>query len=285
MSAKMESEYLTPAIMRDYAPSFERWARESAAYRDVVGARAQLDLAYGDEVRQRLDVFRPKGGARGPVAVFIHGGYWQAMDKALFSHMARGPNAHGFTVAIPNYTLCPDITVSGIVGELRNAVAFVARRFDRPITVYGHSAGGHLSACMIATDWRSVDPLLAVDTVHAALPISGIFQLEPLVATSLNEKLCLDVSEARRVSPLSWPAPAGKSVLAYVGGDESSEFLRQTRDLVAGWREQGVTATAMEVPGAGHFSVIEALADPDSSMTRDLVALAAGGRGDDRQRR
>jgi arylformamidase len=153
-------------------------------------------------------------------------------------------------------------------------VAFVAKRFGRPVTVYGHSAGGHLTACMLATDWRSFDPSLAAATVPAGMPVSGLFELEPLVSTSLNEKLGLDVAEARRLSPLFWQAPAGRSVIAYVGGDESSEFLRQTSSLVARWGAQGAMATAVEVSGAGHFSVIAALADPESAMTLDLVSLA-----------
>lgn len=273
----MESEYLSPAMMRDFRASVEAWARDAQAYRDAVGAQAELDVAYGSAPRQRLDIFSAPVGAGGPVALFVHGGYWQYMDKSSFSHLCRGANAHGVTVAVAGYTLCPEATLGGIVEEIRAAVAFVARRLGAPITVFGHSAGGHLTACMLATDWPSFDPVLDARTVAAGMPISGIFDLEPLLSTSLNRNLRLDTAEARRLSPISWSAPAGSALIACVGGDESSEFLRQTRDLVARWGAAGVSAAAVEVPGAGHFGVIAPLADPESAMTRDLVSLTRRG--------
>lgn len=272
----LETEYVSPALVQEYRRHIELWARDAAAYREAAGARAQIDVAYGDKPRQRLDIFEPPGGAGGPVALFIHGGYWQSMSKASFSHMARGANEHGITVAVVGYTLCPEATVAEIVDEIRRAVAFVAGRFGGRVTVYGHSAGGHLAASMLATDWRAVEPSLALDTVHAALPISGLFELEPLVSTSVNRRLGLDAAEARRLSPLLWRAPAGRSVIAYVGADESSELRRQTRDLITRWSAEGVTCVGVEVAGAGHFTVIAPLADPASSITRDLVTLARG---------
>lgn len=273
----METEYADPAMMQEYLRHVGVWAQDAAAYRESAAPRAELDLAYGDKERQRLDIFAPEGGGGGPVALFVHGGYWQAMDKASFSHMARGANEHGITVAIAGYTLCPAATLQAIIDEIRRAVAFVAKRFKKPVTVFGHSAGGHLTACMLATDWRAFDPSLAADTVPAGMPISGLFDLEPLFSTSINIKVGLDVAEARRLSPLFWQAPVGKAVIAYVGASESSEFLRQTRALVARWRPEGVLATAVEVAGATHFTVIAPLADRASAMTQDLVTLAKRG--------
>ncbi|HSO00539.1 MAG TPA: alpha/beta hydrolase, partial [Candidatus Nanopelagicales bacterium] len=200
----LETEYLTPAMMRDFRPSVEAWARDARAYRDAVGARAELDVAYGDGARRRLDIFPPDGSPSRPgppIALFIHGGYWQYMDRSSFSHMARGLNAHGVTTIIAGYTLCPETTLAGIVDDLRRAVAFVAKRFGAPVTVFGHSAGGHLTACLLATDWASIDAALGPHTVPAGMPISGLFDLEPLLATSLNKNLRLDPAEARRLSP------------------------------------------------------------------------------------
>jgi arylformamidase len=274
----MEIEYANPAMVQEYLQAINTWAKDAAAYREAAGARAHIDLPYGDSPRQRVDVFEAPKSPGGPVALFIHGGYWQVMDKSSFSHMARGPNERGVTVAVAGYTLCPETTIAGIVGEIRAAVAFVAKRFGRPITVYGHSAGGHLSACMLATDWRAIDPSRGADVIRAAMPISGVFELEPLITTSLNGALRLDAEEARRMSPLFWKVPAGKSVVAYVGGNESSEFLRQTRALVERLRGDGISASGVEVPSASHFTVIAPLADPESSMTQDLVALAEGRR-------
>ena len=237
--------------------------------------RAQLEVAYGERPRQCLDLFALADGARGPVVLFIHGGYWQAMDKSFFSHLAAGPNGHGITVAVAGYTLCPQVTLAQLIDELRQAVVFLARRFGRQITICGHSAGGHLTACMLATDWQAVDPALAAGTVAAGLPISGLFELEPLLKTSLNERFGLDAAEARRLSPLFWPVRPGISVTAWVGGNESAEYHRQTRTLVARWRQAGVTASAVEAAGQSHFTVIAPLAKPQSQLTQQLVALAA----------
>lgn len=272
----MELEYTPPEMYKKYLEVIKLWAEDATAYQEAAAARADLDVPYGDKPRQRLDIFEAKEGAGAPVALFIHGGYWQAMDKTSFSHMARGPNERGITVAIAGYTLCPETTISGIVDEIRAALAFIAKRYKKPITIYGHSAGGHLSACLLATDWRAVDPTLDTDVVRAAMPISGLFELEPLISTSLNRALALDAAEARRLSPLFWTAPKGKSIVAYVGGNESSEFRRQTRAYVERLRAEGISASGVEAPGQSHFTVIAPLADPESSMTDDLVRLARG---------
>lgn len=273
----MELEYADPAMLQELRRHLPSWTRDAAAYREAAGSRAQLEVVYGERPRQRLDLFAPASGASdtGPVVLFIHGGYWQAMEKSFFSHLAAGPSAHGVTVAVAGYTLCPQVTVAQIVDELRQAVAFLARRFGRAITVCGHSAGGHLTACMVATDWRAVDAGLAADTVAAGLPISGLFELEPLIKTSLNERLGLDAAEARRLSPLLWPVRTGTKLVAYVGASESAEYRRQTRALVARWRQAGVTASAVEATGENHFTVIAPLADPQSQLTQQLVRLAA----------
>jgi arylformamidase len=267
-----EAEYVTAKqAHRQYK---SKWGREAAVFREAAGARGCLDVAYGDKPRQRLDIFTPANEPDGPVALFIHGGYWQWMDKSFFSHMAGGPNAHGITVAVAGYTLCPEATLAEIIDEMRKAVAFVAKRFCKPVTVCGHSAGGHLTACMLATDWRAFDSSLEPDTVAAGLAISGIFDLLPLVSTTLNKNLGLDVAEARRLSPLLWPPPAGKHMIAYVGAEEPPEYLRQSRSLVAAWKPAGVDISGVEIAGAAHFAAVEPLADPASAMTRELVELS-----------
>jgi arylformamidase len=272
----LEAEYDNRARVPEHPVHLAAWARDAAAYRVAVGERAVLDVPYGERPRQRLDIFQPARGGGGPIALFLHGGYWQGLGKSSFSHMAAGPNALGLTVAVAGYTLCPEIAIGGIVEEARAAVLDLARRFERPILVYGHSAGGHLAAAMVATDWAAAAPTLGFDPVLAALPVSGVFDLGPLVPTSINGKLGLDAEEARRQSPLYWTAPRRKRVVAVVGGDESSEFLRQTRDFVERWGAGGAIARAVEIAGANHFTVIAPFADPDSDLTRGLAALAKG---------
>jgi arylformamidase len=269
----LEAEYVSRPMLAELRQRLPAWERAAGAYRAQLGSRARVDVAYGAGPRQRLDVLAPERGG-GAVALFVHGGYWQATGKAWFSHLARGANAHGVTVVMVGYTLCPEATVARIVEEVRAAVAWSVKELGGSVTVFGHSAGGHLAACMLATDWRAHD--LPADAVHAGMPISGLFDLAPLVATSVNRKLGLDAVEAKRLSPLDWRPPAGRPAVAYVGGAETAEFRRQTTAFAERWSEAGAKATAVEVAGQGHFGVIDALAEPDSAMTLELVRLALG---------
>ena len=151
---------------------------------------------------------------------------------------------------------------------MEEACLYLAQRYPRPLTVFGHSAGGHLAACMLATDWNS---RIRPNPVAAAYAISGLFDLEPLVHTSINNKLCLSLEEAHKLSPIRWPAPIGKSLIAAVG--ESSEYLRQSRSLCATWGGRGTNTRLNEVDGANHFTIIAPLADPDSAMTLSLIHI------------
>lgn len=272
----LEAEYDNRARVPEHPQHLANWERDAAAFRFAAATRALFNVAYGRKRRQRFDLFRPVEGRGGPVAMFLHGGYWQALDRNSFSHMAAGANAHGVTVAVVGYTLCPETTVAGIVEEARSAVAAIAKRMHSPVTVFGHSAGGHLAAAMLASDWSALTAELGFEPVTAALPVSGLFDLEPLVPTKVNDKLKLDRDEARRLSPLAWDPPRGKRIVAVVGAAESSEYLRQTHTLVERWGAAGVAARAVEIPDANHFSVLEPFADPNSDLTRGLVALARG---------
>lgn len=274
MSIDYEAEYNNRARVPEHPAIIAGWARDAAAYRESAGG--ELGLAYGDSERTKLDIF---GDGSGPVVLFIHGGYWQGLDRASFSHLARGLVSRGVTVAMPSYDLCPAVTVGAIVDQMRRACAFAWRRFERPVVVAGHSAGGHLAACMLATNWGEVDPALPAGLVPAAYALSGLFELEPLVGTSVNTALGLDAAEARRLSPLFWDPPRGRTLDAVVGGAESAEYLRQSRTIADAWGKAGVQTRYEAVDDANHFTVIAPLADPGSPMTRRLAALAeAAGR-------
>ena len=176
-------------------------------------------------------------------------------------------------MAIPSYDLCPQVSIDDIITQMRMAARALAP-LSRRLVVSGHSAGGHLAACLMATDWRSVDAALPQDLVKAAYAISGLFDLGPLVKTSINNALGLDEAAARRASPLFWPAPSHGSLDAVVGGDESAEYHRQSRMIVDAWGHAGIETRFAEVPGANHFTAIAPLADPDSPMTQRLRELA-----------
>jgi arylformamidase len=281
MAIDYEAEYNNRARVPEHPQIFARWDRDAAAYRaEATGAgRAELGLAYGPTPRQTIDLFYPEGGGDAPLALFIHGGYWRSLEPSSFSHMAKGLNPHGVTVAVAGYDLCPHVTIAGIVDEMRHACLFLWRRFGRRIMAYGHSAGGHLAACLLATEWRAFGSDVPRDLVPSGCAISGVFDLTPLTNVSMNQDLRLDPTEARQVSPLFWPAPAGCALDVLVGATESNEFLRQSRSFAEAWQKAGVDSRYEEVAGANHFTAIDTLPDPASAMVDRLKVLAARTQG------
>jgi arylformamidase len=263
-----EVEYNNRARVPENPSLMAGWARDAAAYRDRHAPRV---ISYGSGERNVIDFF--PGDRDGPIVVFIHGGYWQALDGSSSSHLAAGLNAHGISVAIPSYDLCPGVSVDRIIEEMRIATRELAR-MGQPLVMSGHSAGGHLAACMLATDWPAFDPSLPEDLVIAAYTISGLFDLCPLVETSINNALQLDPASAKAVSPLFWKAPARGSLDAAVGESESAEYFRQSRTIVERWGAAGIATRFAVVPGANHFTAVAPLADPQSSMVARLIELA-----------
>ena len=256
-----ESEYDNRARVPEHPAIFAQWAQDAEAWR---AERAPEVLAYGDSPRQAVDLFAV---AEGPAVLFIHGGYWQAMDRSLFSHMARGLNLSGVTVGVVGYDLCPAVTLAEIVEQVRAACRSVAGRTGSRLVVVGHSAGGHLAACMLVKE---------PDLVRAAYSLSGLFDLRPLLRTRLNAALRLDEAEAARLSPLDWRPPAGVALDAVAGERESAEFHRQSREVAEGWGEAGARTRYEVLPGANHFTAIAPLADPGSPMLRRVLELRLG---------
>jgi arylformamidase len=268
-SVDYEVEYNNRARVPENPVLIAGWATDAAAYR---AQRAPRAMSYGPGARNRIDFF--PGDGKGPIVAFIHGGYWQSLDISFFSHLAGGLNAHGIDVAIPGYDLCPEVTVDQIIEQMRMASRELAR-LGRPLVVSGHSAGGHLAACMLATDWPAFDASLPADLVIAAFTISGLFDLGPLVDTSINKAVRLDQAAATAASPLFWQAPARGSLDAVVGSNESAEYFRQSQTIVELWGKAGVATRFGTVPDANHFTAIAPLADPASPMVSRLRELAA----------
>nr|WP_047575599.1 alpha/beta hydrolase [Methylobacterium sp. ZNC0032] len=272
MSPDYETEYNNRARVPEHPGIIAGWQADAAAYRSE--ALSELGVSYGEGERQAYDLFKPETMRGNALVMFIHGGYWQALDRSYFSHMARGLNRLGLPVAVVGYDLCPQVHLGHIVWELQQAAAALWRRFGLPVIATGHSAGGHLSACTLATDWKNVDPDLPDQLVPAAYGISGLYNLKPLTETSINKALNLDLAAAELESPLFWPAPASLTMDAVVGGAESDEYHKQSRRLVDVWSLEGVTTRYEEIPGANHFTVIAGLTDPENAMTRRIAALA-----------
>jgi arylformamidase len=258
-----EAQYNNRALVPDHPAMMARWRESAEAARS---ATPPLELAYGPGPREVMDLFA--AGPDAPVAVFLHGGYWQALDKDWFSGLAPALAAHGVGLAIPSYDLCPEVRLGQILRQVRAAVEAVrARTGTRPV-VFGHSAGGHMAACMLSEGRAS-----------AAVAISGVFDLAPLIPTSLNAALRLDAAEAAALSPVHWPVPNGSTpggtVLdCVVGGDESAEFLRQSRMMADLWGAKGVETRYQALPGLNHFTVLDPLRDADSPLVQRIVDLA-----------
>jgi arylformamidase len=271
----LETEYSPRVTVPDHAQIFARWARTAEDYRaDMLKTgKAELGLCYGDTQRQFIDLFLPAAGESAPLAMFIHGGYWRAMDPSFHSHMARGLNERGFAVAVVGYDLVPMVTIADIIEQVRRACAFLWQRFERRLLVTGHSAGGHLTAAMVATDWQKLWPKVPSDLVPAGYAISGVFDLTPLVKTSMNQDFRLDDDEARRISPISWPVPPGRTLDAAVGDLESNAFKGQSRGMAGAWLKAKAETRYTELPG-NHFTVIDALADPQNPMVARIAELA-----------
>jgi len=277
MSVDYEAEYNNRARVPEHPQIFARWNSEAAAYRERMKTEenAEIGLAYGPGARQTVDLFFPDATGHTPLAMFIHGGYWRSLEASAFSHLAGGLNARGIAVAVAGYDLCPQVTIAQIIDEMRTACLFLWRRFGQRLMIYGHSAGGHLAACMVATDWKQLDPKAPVDLVPAGYSVSGLFDLKPLVHTAMNADFKLNEPAAAAISPLWWPVPRGRVFDAVVGGAESAEFLSQSRALADDWRQRGIETRYEAVPGANHFTVLDPLADPGSAMTARCAALAA----------
>jgi arylformamidase len=275
MPIDYEAEYDNLARTPEHPAIIARWIKDSAAYREEMtrAERAELNVPYGSSPRQIVDIFHPESAEDPPVVLFIHGGYWRAREPETFSFVAKGLNERGAVVALAGYDLAPQVSIGQIVEQVRKSCLFLWERFGRRVRVTGHSAGGHLAACMLATDWPSLDPTAPQDLVPAAYAISGLFDLAPFTHIKINADLKLDDKQARAQSPVLWSAPAGRVFDAVVGGKESSEYLRQSRLIVDEWGKKGVRTRYGEIPGANHFTAIDPLTDPDSDMVTRICQM------------
>lgn len=258
----LDSQYNNLARIPDQAEHLAGWVAASRLARER-GA-GQFDIAYGATPAERLDLFAAPSPTA-PVLVFIHGGWWRRLGKDDFSFVAPVFNAAGATVVVPNYALCPAVTIEQITWQMLHALVWVwrhvARGDGRRIVVAGHSAGAHLAAMLLSCRWRQVDEALPAQLVSAALAISGVYDLEPLRHTTfLQPDLRLDPASVKRLSPAFFPRPKGR-LHACVGALESEEFLRQNQLIRDVW---GPTAVPVceRIAGKHHLNVLQSLVDP-----------------------
>ncbi len=284
--AELDRQLNLRARWPEHAEYFARWARESAVLRGRLGG--WIDVAYGRRPGERLDLFAPAEGAGRPLLAFIHGGYWQSLDKGDFTYLAPAFLDSGIWYAALNYDLAPSATLPEMVAQIRRALGWLYRAaegygFDRErIFVAGHSAGGHLAVMALITDWAAEAPgeggPLPAELVKGACSVSGVYDLEPVRLSYHNAVLGLDEAAVAVCSPARrLPDRAGPLICA-VGDQETEEFLRQQAELVAAWRGRGLPAGEVGLLGRQHFSAIDALGEADHPLfaaVRELVLTEA----------
>ncbi len=273
--AGLDRQYDNRARVPDFQDYIDRWTETSARAREATRG-VELDVAYGPGPRHRLDIF--PAGPEQPVLVFIHGGYWRSLDKSIFSCVAPALNVAGVSVVVINYPLAPAATMDDIVAAVRGAFVWLARRAGghglniARMHVAGHSAGGHLTAMVMSTDWTGLDDQLPADLVKGGCAISGLYDLEPIRLCYLNADLHLDADSARRNSPVHLaPAQAGPLILT-VGELESDEYHRQYRVQADAWRTAGHSVTTVGAPGLDHFSAFDSFLAPDGPLLAAVLS-------------
>jgi len=265
-----DAQYNNRARVADSAAVLARWAQASQLVRER--EPCVLDLPYGNGPKERLDIFTTEA-KKAPVLVFIHGGWWRALDKSDHSFLGSVFADEGAQVVVPNYELAPHASLERIALQVAQSLAWVWRHIadyggdPNRIVLAGHSAGGHLAAMMSCCDWKAVAPDLPRHLVKGTLSISGVHDLAPVAQTPfLRSDLRLDADTVQRLSPVGFPAPDAP-FYAVVGGDESEEFRRQTRLLRKAWGRHAVPVCE-EVPGFNHFTIMHDLADPGGRTHR-----------------
>ncbi len=278
--AGLDAEYNLRARFPNHPHFMQKWATEGDA--ELARPGWQRDLPYGPTVAEKLDLIAPpvQNGKRAPLMVFVHGGYWQALDKRDCASLAPAFVKAGIAYATINYTLAPVAGLDEIVRQARACLAWLWRNApllgcdpDR-IFVAGHSAGGHIAAVLAATDWATLGGL-PPDLVKGAYPVSGIYDLEPIRLSYQNPVLKLDEGTVRRTSPILMK-PVTKRIVLSVGEKEPKEFHRQQAELAAAWKKAGASVEVVEASGLDHFDILEKFGDPRHPIGRAALALVRG---------
>jgi arylformamidase len=258
----LDRAYNNVIAVPDVAETMADFSRRSAAIYEGVGIKR--DLAYGEAANQRID-WIPGSRVGAPTLAYIHGGYWQSLSKEKFAHVAAGPLAHSFNVALIEYTLAPEARIGAIVSEIGQAIDFLVAHFEEwgadpaRFCLAGHSAGGHLAA------WHRTHP-----AVSLVLCMSGLYDLEPIRLCYLNKKLNLTSAEVAAYSPEIHIGP-GVPTLLTVGGAELPELRRQTADYASCLRARGELVEEISAPGCNHFTITEMVALPDGAALNAVV--------------
>ena len=270
----LELEFNPRAVARNIDERLATYAAESAETRARLDCA--LDVRYGPGAKETLDIF-PAADSGAPVLLFIHGGYWRAMDKSDYSFIADVFQPAGATTVVINYDLCPTVTLDTIVEQSNRSIAWTFRNIadyggdPERIYVSGNSAGGHLTAMALAHDWEAEG--LPVDIIKGAAPITGVMDCEPVLDITVNELVRLEPEAARRLSPLRNPPRRALPLLVAVGGAEPRLWIEMSEDYAALCRKHGIECEYLEIPDHDHFDISRAVGDPESPLARAMLRM------------
>lgn len=266
-TSEADDAWANAAYVPEAQTIIESWEKDAEAYREQLSSksRALLNIPYGSGERHGFDVFLPEGEPKG-LMIFIHGGYWIRFDRSYWSHYAQGANDNGYIVAMPFYDLCPDVSIPEITGQIAKAIETIAAKYsDLPIVITGHSAGGHLTSRMMEKG-RFASELEG--RINRGTPISPVADLRPLLKTSMNDQLNLDVATAEAESPVLSRNSLDVPISVWVGSIERPVFIDQAKALSSAWE-----CNLFVADGLHHFNVIDGLKDGDSDLTRSVLGL------------
>jgi len=276
-AAYYEAAYNPRVAVPEFNDHFQRWKQRSEQAQQTLASRAYLDVAYGPDPMQKLDIYRARGESQA-LFIYIHGGYWRALDKNIQTFVAPPYVERGITVASLNYALCPVVHVQDIVLQILQACAWLYRNgphFGAPrdrLFISGHSAGGHLTAMALAALWPRFSPDLPRQILQAGLSISGIYDAEPVMNTpSVNVDVRLSPAEARRVSPAYLPPPVDASLYTAVGGREQEGFHEQNQLIRTQWKSS--VKDDFACPEDNHFTILDRFADPQSALFKGALKM------------
>ncbi|HYB11120.1 MAG TPA: alpha/beta hydrolase [Alphaproteobacteria bacterium] len=275
--AQLDAQYNNRAAVPDHTRWTERWPKASEEARAQLGGR--YDVPYGRGERQTLDIF-PVGQKRSPVLIFIHGGYWRTLNKDAFSWIATSYVRAGIAFVAVGYPLCPTVTLDALTESVREAVGWIYRNAatfggdPARLHISGHSAGGHLTAMMLSTDWAARG--LPDGTLKGGCAISGIYDLEPIRLCFLNADVRLTPDMVQRNSPLRVLPSASPPLILTVGGRETDEFQRQQALYGDAWRAAGLPLGIVPAPADQHFSIVDRFADPSHELFQTVRRQISG---------
>jgi arylformamidase len=269
---ELDEQYDPERTVRNAGFYADLYERES----DLLRSQREHDLRvpFGPTRAEHLDIY--PAGEDAPVLFFVHGGYWRARTSREFGFVARGTGSRGGATVVPNYALCPDVSIDEIVRQTRAALAWTYKNTETfggdpgRIHVAGHSAGGHLVAMLLATDWEG-EYGLPQEVIKGATVVSGLFDLAPFPYTFLQPKVQLTWDQVRRNSPILHIPDSSPPLLVAYGGDETDEFRRQSEDFLSAWKAKGLPGERLVLAGKNHYDVIDGFLDERSPLLSGIL--------------